>query len=189
MTQPSSGQNAGEPTQASSEPIGGDTASHASYAPVPAPQQRTWNDTMRQLDGYAEKARVALPAAPPGLLDGYMRFFPWIAIVLGVLGVLVFLLPLIIGTALSPLFLLLGGPSGVSAGGGLLFALVVAIIGSALEVVAGYMMLKRRVTGWWLMAFGLVLSLLTNLFGRSILSVILVILIAYIHLQVKPNYH
>lgn len=190
MEQPTSGQNTGEPTpHPAGDPIGGETASRASSTSMPpAQQQRTWNDTVSQMDTYAERARVTLPAAPPGLLDGYMRFYPWVLIILGVLGVLVFLLPLIIGTALSPVFLLLGGPSGVSAGGALLFALVVAIIGSALEVVSGYLMLKRRLTGWWLMAFGLVLSLLTNLFGRSILSVIVVLLIAYIHLQVKPNY-
>jgi hypothetical protein len=187
MEQPSSGQSAGEPTpRPASESISSERASTVSMPPT---QQRTWNDTMSQLDTYAERARVAMPAAPPGLLDGYMRFYPWVAIVLGVLGVLVFLLPLIIGTALSPLFLLLGGPSGVGAGSALLLALVVAIIGSALEVISGYLMLKRRLTGWWLMAFGLVLSLLSNLFGRSILSVIVVLLIAYIHLQVKPNYH
>jgi hypothetical protein len=185
MQQPSSGQGAGEPTQ---HPAGESISGERSVS-MPPTQQRTWNDTMSQADTYAERARVALPAAPPGLLDGYMRFYPWVAIVLGVLGVLVFLLPLIIGTALSPVFLLLGGPSGVSAGSALLLALVVAIIGSALEVISGYLMLKRRLTGWWLMAFGLVLSLLTNLFGRSILSVVVVLLIAYVHLQVKPNYH
>jgi hypothetical protein len=174
-------------THPAAEHTAGDSGARYSGAPVPAARQSTWNDTFNQLDGYAEQLRVKLPLAPPGLLNGYMRFFPWLAIVLGVLGVLVFLLPLIIGTALSPLFLLLGGPSGVSAGGALLLALVVAVIGSAVEVVAGYLMLKRRATGWWLMALGLVLSFLTNLFGRSILSLIVVVLIGYIHLKVKPN--
>jgi hypothetical protein len=188
MTQPSSGQNAGEPTEATGEPIGGDTATHTSYAPVPAPQQRTWNDTMGQLDGYAEKARVALPAAPPGLLDGYMRFFPWVAIVLGVLGVLFWLILLVVGTAASPLLLMFGA-SGVGAGGALILALVVALCSSALEVVGGYLMLQRRATGWWLIALGLVVGLLTNLVGRGVLSLIVILLIAYIHLQVKPNYH
>ena len=188
MEQPSSGQNIGEPApHAASESTSSDTFNRPVTSMPPA-QQRTWNDTMSQLDIYVERARVALPAAPPGLLNAYMRYYPWLMIVLGVLGVLVFLLPLIIGTALSPVFLLLGGPSGVTAGGALLLALVVAIIGSALEVASGYLMLKRRLTGWWLLAFGLALSLITNLFGRSILSIILVLLIAYIHLQVKPNY-
>jgi hypothetical protein len=188
MEQPTSGQNIGEPTpRAASDSTGSDSFSRP-VTSMPAPQQRSWNDTMSQLDSYAERARVALPAAPPGLLNGYMRYYPWVMIVLGVLGVLVFLLPLIIGTALSPVFLLLGGPSGVTAGGALLLALVVAIIGSAVEVVSGYLMLKRRLTGWWLLAFGLVLSFLTNLFGRSIISLVVVLLIAYIHLQVKPNY-
>jgi hypothetical protein len=186
MEQPSSGQSAGEPTaRPASESISSERSSAVSMPPT---QQRTWNDTMSQLDTYAERARVAMPAAPPGLLDGYMKFFPWVAIVLGLLGVLFWLILLVVGTAASPLLLMFGA-SGVSAGGALFLALIVALLTSALEVVGGYMMMQRRATGWWLIALGLVVGLLTNLVGRGILSLIVILLIAYVHLQVKPNYH
>jgi hypothetical protein len=49
-------------------------------------------------------------------------------------------------------------------------------------------MLQRRLTGWWLLALGMVVTFLSSLFGRSVLVLIVVLLIAYIHLQVKPNY-
>jgi hypothetical protein len=186
VEQPSSGQGAGEPTaRPASEPISGERSSSVSMPPT---QQRTWDDTMSQLDVYAERARVALPAAPPGLLDGYMRFAPWVAIIFGILAVLGSLALMGLGAVLSP-FLLFGGASGVSAGGALFLALIVGLLSAALEVVGGYLMLKRRITGWWVLALGMVVSLLTNLFGRSIITIIVVLLIAYVHLQVKPNYH
>src|ERR1700730_4036369 len=159
MEQPSSSQSAGEPTpRPASEPISGDRSAVAR----PPTQQRTWNDTMSQMDTYAERARVALPAAPPGLLDGYMRFAPWIAIIFGILGVLGSLALMGLGAVLSP-FLLFGGASGVSAGGALFLALIVGLLSAALEVVGGYLMLQRRATGWWLLALGLVVSVLSNL--------------------------
>jgi hypothetical protein len=183
MEQPTSSQSAGEPTpHPASESISGDRAGAVST------QQRTWNDTMSQLDMYAERARVALPAAPPGLLDGYMRFAPWVAIIFGILGVLGSLALMGLGAVLSP-FLLFGGASGVSAGGALFLALIVGLLSAALEVVGGYLMLQRRITGWWVLALGLVVSFLSNLVRGSILVLIVVALIGYIHLQVKPNYH
>jgi hypothetical protein len=49
-------------------------------------------------------------------------------------------------------------------------------------------MLQRKSTGWWLLALGLAVSILTNLVRLNILGLIIVLLIAYVHLQVKPNY-
>ena len=38
------------------------------------------------------------------------------------------------------------------------------------------------------LAFGLAISILTNLVRINILGLIIVLAIAYVHLQVKPNY-
>jgi hypothetical protein len=162
----------------------------ASTPPPAAPvhTQTTWNDSFNQLDGQLERLRVQVPAAPPGLLDGYMRFAPWIAIIFGCLGFLGLLALTGVAAVLSP-FLLLGGAEGVSAGGGLFLALAFGLVTSALEVVGGYLMLQRRATGWWILAAGLVVSALNSLFHAGILTLIVLVLIAYIHLQVKPNYH
>jgi hypothetical protein len=188
MDQPSSAHNPGEPTpHLAGDPPGTEPASRASSTSMPPAQQRTLNESFSQLDGYAERARVALPAAPPGLLNGYMRWAPWVAIVFGGLGVLFSLLLLIFGTLFSPL-LLLAGAEGVSAGGALFLALVVNLLSSGLEFIGGYLMLQRRATGWWLLAVGMVVSFLSSLVHGSILVLIFVALIAYIHLQVKPNY-
>jgi hypothetical protein len=159
-------------------------------APTPPPTtQPTWNDSLSQMDTYAEKLRVMLPQAPPGVLDGYMKFAPWIAIVLGALGVLVSLLGLVLGAAISPLLVLFGGAAGVGFSGALLLTLLVGLLINVLEIIGGYLMLQRKVTGWWLLALGMLVTLLNSLFGRGIIVLIVVLLVAYVHLQVKPNYH
>jgi hypothetical protein len=177
MEQPTGGQNV---TPHVAQP---GTEPPKAGAPV-APAQPTWS----QLDGYAERARVALPAAPPGLLDGYMRFAPWVAIVLGALGVFFSLIGLVFGAALGGALLIFGGAEGAAYSGALLIALAVGLLINVVEIVGGYLMLQRKATGWWLLAIGMVISLLNSLFGRSVLVFIVVLLIAYVHLQVKPNY-
>src|ERR1041385_1067816 len=94
------------------EPTVSDSGSRFSGAPVPAAHQPTMNDTFGQLDGYAEQLRVKLPAAPPGLIDGYMRFVPWLALIFGILGIIFSVLLLIFGAVLAPL-MLFAGASGV----------------------------------------------------------------------------
>jgi hypothetical protein len=140
------------------------------------------------MDRYAEQLRVKLPLAPPGLMEGYMRFAPWIAMIFGALGVLLLLVGLIGASFLTPLVILFGGAAGVGFSGGVFLALVVGLVSAGLEFVGGYLMLQRRATGWWILALGIVVSLLSNLVHGSILTLIILLLIAYIHLEVKPNY-
>jgi hypothetical protein len=157
-------------------------------SPMTTASQPTWNDSFSQLDNYAEQLRTKLPAAPPGLIEGYMKFAPWIAIVFGALGFIFSLVLLLFATVLTPLLVLFGGAAGLGYSGSLSLALVVGLVLNALEVVGGYLMLQRRSTGWWLLALGMVISVLSSLFDRSLLVLIVVVLIAYIHLQVKPYY-
>jgi hypothetical protein len=153
--------------------------------PATTPTQPTLDETFGQLDGYAEQLRLKLPLAPPGLLDGYMRFAPWIAIIFGILGVLVSLVALVGSTILGPLLVMFGSPG---TGFGLIVGSLFALASAVLEFVGGWLMLQRKATGWWLLAIGLVVSLLTNLVHASIVGLIVLLLIAYVHLQVKPNY-
>ena len=156
--------------------------------PPAAKPQRTWNESLSQLDAYAEELRVKLPLAPPGLLEGYMRFAPWVAIVFGALGLLLLIVGLGLATFLTPVLIVFGGAAGLGYGGGLFLAVIVGLLSAALEVAGGYLMLQRKATGWWILALGFVVSFLTNLVHGSVLTLILLILIAYIHLEVKPNY-
>jgi hypothetical protein len=150
------------------------------YQPAPPPRTSQW-------DLYAEQIRKQLPAAPEGVLGAYMRWAPWVAMILGALGFIGLLVVGGIFSFLSP-FLLLGGAQGVSAGFDAFVGIVVGLVLAALEVVGGYLMRKGSLTGWWILAIGIALSLLNNLFRISIFSFLITLLIAYVHLQVKPRY-
>jgi hypothetical protein len=140
-----------------------------------------------QWDDYADRLRAKLPPAPESLVNGYVRFAPWIAIVFGALGVIALLGLFMVGAALTPL-LMLGGAAAVGAGGAAMFGALVGAAGSALDLVGGVLMLRRRLTGWWILALGLAVSIVTNLVHAAIVGLIISLLVAYIHLQVKPLY-
>ena len=154
-------------------------------APGMRSTQPTLNESFSQVDGYAEQLRVKLPLAPPGLLNGYMTVVPWFAIIVGIIGVLFSLLGLILSSVVAPLMFMYGGGSGLT----LVFNVLLALLISALEVAGGFMMLQHRLTGWWLLALGMVVSLLSSLLHVSAIGLIFWLIIAYIHLQVKPNYN
>ncbi len=172
MDQPTSGQKPSSDVPSRTSPTTGGT-------------QPTWNDSFSQLDSYAEQLRVKLPAAPPGLLNFYMSVVPWLAIIFGALLILISLVALVGSTILGPLAIMFGSPG---VGLGLVVGSLFALASSVLELVGGWLMLQRKATGWWLLAFGLAISILTSLFRLNILGLIIVLAIAYVHLQVKPNY-
>jgi hypothetical protein len=147
--------------------------------------QPTWNDSFSQLDAYADQVRVKLPLAPPGLLNGYMNVVPWVAIVFGILGILISLVALVGSSVLGPLMVMFGAAgSGLTLILGSLLSLAIAV----LDVAGGWMMVQRKATGWWLLALGYAVALLSSLFHVSILGLIFWLLLAYLHLQVKPEY-
>ncbi len=148
-------------------------------------EQRTV--TASQWDLYIERIRTQLPAAPEGLLNGYMTWVPWLAIVFGAFGILVFLATTVLAAVLTPLAAL-GGAGGVQAGGMLLVTALLGLAFAVLDVVGGILMLKRRLTGWWLLAVGLAINLVSGLLSVSAVGLVITLLIAYVHIQVKPRY-
>ncbi|MBM2812204.1 MAG: hypothetical protein HW416_2963 [Chloroflexi bacterium] len=138
-------------------------------------------------DDYAEKVRQQVPAAPEQLLAGYVQWAPWIAIVFGGIGLVFLLVFSLIGAVLMP-FLALSGAQGISMGLTAILSLGLAIIASAIEVGGGYLMLQRSLTGWWLIALGLAVSVLSNLIGFSLFGLVIALAIGYLHVQVKPRY-
>jgi hypothetical protein len=154
--------------------------------PVAPATQPTWNEGFSQVDTYADQLRVKLPIAPPGLQNAYMNVAPWIAIIFGVLGAVISLAALIFSTALGPLLVMFGQPG---SGFGLILASLLSLVIAVLEVAGGIMMLQRKATGWWLLAAGMLVSLLSSLLHVSAIGLVFWLLIAYIHLEVKPNYN
>jgi hypothetical protein len=122
-------------------------------------------------------------------MDGYMTVAPWVFIVFGVFGLLGSLALMGLGALFTPFLVVFGGAGGVAYGGALFVVLIVGLLGAVLDIVGGYMMFQRRATGWWLIALSIAISLLSNLVSASLLVLIVLLLIAYIHLQVKPRYN
>jgi hypothetical protein len=141
-----------------------------------------------QLDAYLDELRTKVPAAPEPVTDLYVQWAPWIAMVFGALGVLFSLGALFLSALISP-FLLLAGADGIVAGASALVALIMLLISSGAEALGGYFMLQRLRTGWWLVAAAIVLGVLYSLLSTNAFSLIFNLLVAYIHLQVKPAYH
>jgi hypothetical protein len=141
-----------------------------------------------QLEAYVEQLRTMLPAAPNNLISAYVRWAPWVAIILGALGVVAFIVLTALSTVLLP-FLALAGAPGIHAGGAALIESVLGIGVSVLEVVGGILMLQRRELGWWILAFGIIVSILSNLLHLAVLTLVITLLIAYVHIEARPQYH
>lgn len=143
--------------------------------------------TMGQLNTYANTLRARLPVAPEGVVQGYVRWVPWLAVIGGLLGFLATLATLAMGAAMAPL-LMYAGAYGVRAGGALLLSSLFLLVGSALDVFGGWLMLKRSLTGWWLLAAGLVLGLISGLASFSALGVLFTLAVLYLHLEAKEHF-
>ena len=140
-----------------------------------------------QWEDYVEQARVKLPEPPPGIMDAYVKWIPWIAIIFGAIGFFLTVVVGLLGTLLVP-FLALGGAEGVSAGMSGLFALILGGIGSALSFAGGWKMKQMSATGWWIYAIGLVIGVLSNLATFNMLGVIVTLAIGWLHVHVRPRY-
>jgi len=143
---------------------------------------------LSQWDAYVERLRLQLPEAPEGLLAGYVRWAPWVAIVFGVIGLLSMLALLGLSAVVAPVLVLFGGFSAAQVGGQLILNLLFGLALAFAEVAGGYMMRQMRATGWWILAVGLAISLITALVRVSAVSLVLTLLVAYVHVLVKPRY-
>src|SRR5579883_670744 len=137
-----------------------------------------------QWEGYVEQVRRQLPAAPEGLLNAYVKWMPWLAIVFGIVSLFFLIVIGIVLAVLSPL-MALGGASAISSGLGALIALLLGIAYGVLAVVGGYWMLNRRATGWWVFAIGIIVGILSNLVHLAIIGLIVDLAVGYIHVLVR----
>jgi hypothetical protein len=140
-----------------------------------------------QWEEYVEKVRAQVPAAPPGLLDGYCKYFPWVAIILGGLAFL-FLLFAGLVTAIIALFAAFGGLGALFHAIFTFLGVILGLAGAGMTALGGYWMLKYKANGWWLVMLGLVVYAISDVLTINIIGLIIVILIAYLHVQVRPRY-
>jgi hypothetical protein len=139
-------------------------------------------------DAQLERIRQQLPQAPDGLQSFYVRFAPWLAIIFGIIGLIISLGATVLSFILAPLAVLFGGAHGAGTGLGLILGSLLLLIASIMELVGGVRMRQFRLTGWWFLAGSMAIQALLDIFNLAILSLIIAILIFYIHLAVKPRY-
>jgi hypothetical protein len=140
-----------------------------------------------KLDTYVSQFNRQVPALPEGLLSFYMSWAPWLLMIFGGLGFVFFVFGLLFGAILTPVAAL-GGAQSAGVGFSVIVASVIGLVSCAVDVAGGFMMYRRQLTGWWLVALGMVLALLSDIVGISIVALIVHGLIGYIHLQVRPRY-
>jgi hypothetical protein len=137
------------------------------------------------LDVYYAK----LPALPKGATDFLVSVAPWLALVFGVLAILSGLAAFGILSVLSPVAAL-GGVGQYAITG--LVASVVLLVQGVIDLLAFPSLKARRVRGWNLLFWGLVLSVVSSAVSLSVGSVIGAVigaLIGYYFLyQVKSYY-
>ncbi|GAA4373965.1 chromate transporter [Hymenobacter koreensis] len=125
-----------------------------------------------------------LPPAPLGLKDGFVRYFPWITVVLMVLLLPVLLLALGLGAVLAPL----GFVGGLSGGlvGMVTLGLSAVILVLDLLSLPGLFGRKRR--GWVWAYYAQLLGLAAGLLSFSLFSLLLGGAFLWLLFQVRGYY-
>lgn len=143
------------------------------------------SSALAQLDAYAEQLRVKVPVAPENVLEGYVKWAPWVAMVLGALSALAFFAALgVAAYVYSYVAFVYASRSGASYVEELVFSLLLAVG----YILGGYWMLQGRLNGWWLVAAALVVNMLQDLLSGALIGLLITLVVAWVHLQVKPRY-
>lgn len=136
------------------------------------------------LEGWYSK----VPSLPASVKEFIVTITPWLALIFGVLGILGSIAGLGLLTALSP-FAVFSGASGVSSIGSGFLAALVWLVSSILLVVAFPGARVRKIGGWNMLFWSEVVHFVGSIVALSIISGIIVIVIAlYFLFQIKPYY-
>jgi hypothetical protein len=123
-----------------------------------------------------------LPPLPENIKENAGRFFPWVMIVMGVLGLLAWLSSIRLLFGFSGL--LNYAPLGVFWA----IYLIVAPVVQAMAIYGGYLMLDRQHKGWSIALYALLIGLIVHIFSFSIVGILLDFIFAYVLFQIKKYY-
>ena len=119
---------------------------------------------------------------PDGAREWIVKFGPWITVVLLILTLPLLLVALGIGTFLMPF-----GGVGYSAGFGFLTIVLIVEIGLMIAALPG--LFARKMSGWTLLFYSQLVSIVLSLLSGSIVGGLLFGLIAlYVLFQIRPLY-
>ena len=139
----------------------------------------------QDLINMMEKWFSNLPALPKNVNEVIVKITPWIAIIFGVLGVLSSVALFGITTVSAP-FMAMGGYAG-QAGGGMIYA-ILALISSVLMVAAFPGTNKRKMSGWTLLFYSEVVSVVASVVAMSVGGLVGNLIGFYILFQIKSFY-
>ncbi len=138
-----------------------------------------------QLIGMAEEQFKKLPPLPKQWNEVIVKITPWIALVFGVLGVLASLAAVGLLTFLAP-FVALGGGIGTATNG--IIGSVLALVSSALLLAAFPGTKANKMSGWNMLFYSEVVSLVASVVAISVGGVIGNLIGFYILFQIKSYY-
>lgn len=136
------------------------------------------------MDGWFSK----LPALPTNAKELLVKVMPFIALIFGVLGVLGALAGLGVLTMFAPLAMF-GGAQGVASYGGGFLAALVLLVSSGLLLAAFPGVRANKMSGWTLLFWSEVVSLVGAILSMNLISGVLIALIGfYLLFQIKSYY-
>jgi hypothetical protein len=133
--------------------------------------------------------KLNLPSLPPAIKELLVTFAPWLSLLSGALGLLVFVPGALLLLVLSPV----AGLGGAGLGYVMtIIHLVLSVVGAVLSLMAFRGLRKRSLGGWtmlfWATAVYLVAGLLPLSIGGLISTIIGGALALYLLFQTKPYY-
>ena len=144
---------------------------------------------LNQLTKTLDKNYAKLPALPKGVNEFIVSVAPWLALIFGVLAIVSGLAAFGLLTALSPFAFVAGAGRYAFTG---LLAAVVLLVQGAVELLAFPGLKARKVKGWNLMFYSLLLSVVSSVVSLSVSGIVgslVGVLIGYYFLyQVKSYY-
>jgi hypothetical protein len=133
--------------------------------------------------------RINPPSLPASAKELLVTFAPWLAVLGGALGLLVFIPGMLVLLVLSPLAGLAGGGLGYVA---TIIHLILSAVGAVLSLMAFGGLRRRSLSGWtksfWATAVYLIAGLLPLSLGAIFGTVIGGAISLYILFQLKPYY-
>lgn len=128
-----------------------------------------------------------LPPLSLAAKEWVVKILPWVLIVLGALGLLMWL-----GTVGLFGFAQTSGAGFQRHGPAVLAVFIIYILVPLLQLTAiggGYLMLSRKRLGWLIAFYSLLFGLLVHLLYLSLIGLGLDIIFAYLLFQIRPYYH
>ncbi|OGH17676.1 MAG: hypothetical protein A3C22_02245 [Candidatus Levybacteria bacterium RIFCSPHIGHO2_02_FULL_37_10] len=143
---------------------------------------------MKELDKLIapmEETFKKLPSLPKGVNEFIVTIAPWLSLIFGALGLLGSLAALGVVTFLSPA-VMMGGGVGVTAG--LTLSVILALVSSALILIAVPALFSRKIMGWNFVFLSEVVSVVSAVLAISLTGIVFSLIGFYILFQVKSYY-